>query len=200
MAATRKTKKAAAKKKARPKSKAPQKKAKKAKIKAKAPAKKKAAGVKKKAAKSTKSPPAETQDRGRPRKEIDWGQMEKLLTLQCTLAEITAWFKCSEDTIERACKREHEMTFAEYSAEKRELGKVSLRRVQWQKALAGNVKMLIWLGKNTLGQAEKIEARTQEQSTVLTVDMDQLTDDQLYRLSQGEDLASVLGAGGARGG
>ena len=36
-------------------------------------------------------------------------------------------------------------------------GKQSLRRMQHQVAMKGNVKMLIWLGKQVLGQTEKID-------------------------------------------
>ena len=51
---------------------------------------------------------------GRPRIEIDEDQFRKLCALQCTLEEIAAWFKCSEDAIERWCQREHDMHFADY--------------------------------------------------------------------------------------
>ena len=35
--------------------------------------------------------------------------------------------------------------------------KASLRRKQFEMALAGNVTMLVWLGKNLLGQSDKHE-------------------------------------------
>ena len=41
----------------------------------------------------------------RPRIKIDQASFEKLCSLQCTLAEIAVFFGCSEDTIERWCKR-----------------------------------------------------------------------------------------------
>lgn len=93
---------------------------------------------------------------GRPRIEIDFEQFQKLCTIQCTLSEIASWFKCSEDTIERWCKRELKMTFAEafktWSAD----GKISLRRTQFRMAET-NVSMAIWLGKQYLGQKEAQE-------------------------------------------
>lgn len=92
----------------------------------------------------------------RPRIEIDKEQFKKLCAIQCTLAEIASWFKCSEDTLERWCKREFDMSFADtykiWSAD----GKISLRRTQFRMAET-NVAMAIWLGKQYLGQTEKVE-------------------------------------------
>ena len=36
-------------------------------------------------------------------------------------------------------------------------GRMSLRRLQFEKAQTGNTTMLIWLGKQMLGQKDKIE-------------------------------------------
>jgi hypothetical protein len=91
----------------------------------------------------------------RPRIEINWEDFDKLCAIQCTQVEIASWFKCSVDTIERAVKRKYKMGFAEYYAQKADTGKISLRRQQWQLALKGDRTMLIWLGKQHLGQAEK---------------------------------------------
>ena len=90
---------------------------------------------------------------GRPRIEIDKEQFEKLCALQCTLTEIAGFFGCSEDTIERWCKREYKNTFAEVFKSKREAGKISLRRTQWKLA-EKSAAMAIFLGKNFLGQTD----------------------------------------------
>lgn len=75
----------------------------------------------------------------------------------CTLEEIAGWFDCSVDTIERACKREKKLGFAEYYRQKSKKGHVALRRVQMQKALDGNPTLLIWMGKQYLDQKDKTE-------------------------------------------
>jgi len=93
---------------------------------------------------------------GRPRIDINWEEFDKLCELHCTLVEIAGWFDCSEDTIERAVKREKCMTYAEYFKKKSAKGKISLRRKQYQVANEGNTSMLIWLGKNWLGQADEV--------------------------------------------
>lgn len=38
-----------------------------------------------------------------------------------------------------------------------EMGKATLRRLQWKSAMKGNAIMQIWLGKQYLGQADKLE-------------------------------------------
>jgi len=98
--------------------------------------------------------PGKKKKTGRPRIEIDWEEFDKLCAIQATLREIASWFNCSEDTIERAVKREHGITFADYFKSKSGRGKISLRRMQFQAANAGNTSMLIWLGKQYLGQTD----------------------------------------------
>jgi hypothetical protein len=80
--------------------------------------------------------------------------------VQCTLAEIAAHFAVSEDTVERAVKREQGVSFADYFGQKRKAGFVSLRRRQYELAMAGNATMLIFLGKQYLGQADKQHVTT----------------------------------------
>lgn len=90
---------------------------------------------------------------GRPKIEIDQKQFESLCGLQCTLAEIASFFQCSEDTIERWCKRTYEITFAEAYKKHSAKGKMSLRRAQFRLAET-NATMAIFLGKQYLGQKD----------------------------------------------
>lgn len=92
---------------------------------------------------------------GRPRKEIDQKQFESLCGLQCTLEEICGWFDCCSDTLENWCKRTYNKGFSEVFAQKRGLGKTSLRRSQWRLA-EKNATMAIWLGKQYLGQRDEV--------------------------------------------
>lgn len=103
---------------------------------------------------------------GRPRKPIDRKEFESLLFIQCTLEEVTAYFDnkldgCSEDTIERWCKRTYGECFADVSSKKRSVGKISLRRTQWRLA-EKSPAMAIFLGKNYLGQTDRIEQTINE--------------------------------------
>lgn len=90
----------------------------------------------------------------RPRKEIDQEQFEKLCGIQCTKEEIADWFDCSEDTIERFCKETYGESFTVVFQKKRRVGKISLRRSQWQLAKK-SAAMAIFLGKNYLGQSDE---------------------------------------------
>mgnify|MGYP002640436069 CR=1 FL=1 len=96
---------------------------------------------------------------GRPLAVIDWEEVDKLFALQCTGEEIAGYLGFSYDTIERAMKREHGLSFAEYSQQKGSVGKISLRRRQWKTA-ESNPTMQIWLGKQMLGQSDKSEVDT----------------------------------------
>lgn len=102
----------------------------------------------------------------RPRKEIDKKEFESLLFIQCTLAEVTAFFDsklngCSEDTIERWCKRTYGKSFADVFREKRDVGKISLRRMQWRLA-EKSAAVAIFLGKNYLGQTDAVQVDNDE--------------------------------------
>lgn len=91
----------------------------------------------------------------RPRKEIDQKQFENLCGLQCTLAEIADFFECSEDTIERWCKRTYKEGFADIYKKRSGKGKIALRRAQLKLAET-NASMAIWLGKQYLGQSDTV--------------------------------------------
>lgn len=95
----------------------------------------------------------------RPLKEIDEKQFEKLCGLQCTKLEICGWFDITDKTLESWCKRTYGKGFSETFEEKRAAGKISLRRAQYELALKGNATMLIWLGRNYLGQSEDVTVK-----------------------------------------
>ncbi len=99
---------------------------------------------------------------GRPR--FDFSDklplVRKLASIQCTDEEIAAGIGCSQDTLARGRKREPELDAA--ILEGRANGRMSLRRAQYRKAMDGNPAMLIWLGKQVLGQRENFVDHTPE--------------------------------------
>ena len=116
----------------------------------------------------------------RPRKEIDVEQFKKLCSLQCTLSEIASWFDCSEDTIERWCKRTFKENFAETYKKSCGKGKISLRRAQFKAAEGGNATLLVWLGKQWLGQRDVPDDHTEDledKSDALSRSLEELADD-----------------------
>jgi len=85
----------------------------------------------------------------RPRKAIDEKQVLNLARVGCAVTEIAALVGCSPDTLQRR--------FAAVIKEGFEHRNASLRRKQFEAAMKGNTTMLIWLGKQYLGQRDKQE-------------------------------------------
>jgi hypothetical protein len=116
--------------------------------------------TKKKAKKKTKKQ-SKKPSPGRPLSEIDWAYVERMCAIHCTAVEISSVLGISDDTLSRACQREHGQKLEDYIELKRQKGKASLRRKQWKMATYGDKTMLVWLGKQWLGQSDKIEQRTE---------------------------------------
>lgn len=87
---------------------------------------------------------------GRPRMVLDAKQaaeiVYELAMIQCTLAEIGHVMHIDPSTVLRK--------YGEIVAHGKDHGKMSVRRMQYRKAMEGSVPMLQWLGKFWLGQRE----------------------------------------------
>jgi hypothetical protein len=90
---------------------------------------------------------------GRPRVDIDLGELEKLSGLQCTDEEIAAWFGVTTRTIENRRKEPEFLAVMERGKAK---GRISVRRLQMKLLEEGNATMGVWLGKQILGQVDQI--------------------------------------------
>jgi hypothetical protein len=86
---------------------------------------------------------------GRPKSKIDRVQVQLLASYGLTTSEIAQALSCSPDTLER---RYHNDLI-----QGKESMRGSLRRRQYELAIAGNPTMLIWLWKNLLGQKDQME-------------------------------------------
>ena len=113
----------------------------------------------------------------RPRKDIDREEFEKLCGLQCTYNEICDWFGVTDKTLNAWCKRTYRMRFSEVFQQKRGLGKISLRRMQFRLA-EKSAAMAIFLGKQYLGQTDVQEVK----ATVTENPFAGLSTDELRRL------------------
>lgn len=98
----------------------------------------------------------------RQKHPIDWEQVEKMCFIQCLQEEIASVVGCCLDTLQTRCKQEYGISFSEFYKQKRDGGKISLRRKQFQRASDGSDTMLVWLGKNYLGQTDKREVTEKE--------------------------------------
>ena len=100
----------------------------------------------------------ERQGRGRPKAVINWDEVDKYLQAQCDGAKIASLLGIHPNTLYLACEEKYKINFSEYSAQKRGEGKELLRARQFKAAMDGDKTMLIWLGKQYLGQREKSDS------------------------------------------
>lgn len=84
--------------------------------------------------------------RGRSQRVIPPDEVYKLATMGCPDREIAEWFGVNEDTLR--------YNFKSFLTKARAHLKQRLRQAQLRTALEGNATMLIWLGKNMLGQSD----------------------------------------------
>jgi hypothetical protein len=98
----------------------------------------------------------------RPTKDLEemefngWDQLDALIVWASQVY-------CAEklginiDTLSARIKERTGLSFSEYKQQKKEPLRINLLKKQYDVAMAGNVSMLIWLGKNELGQKDKSE-------------------------------------------
>lgn len=84
--------------------------------------------------------------RGKNKKVVPPDEIYKLAALGCSIEEMADWFGVNRETIK--------YNFAEYIAKGHSELKQRIRMAQIKGALAGNATLLIWLGKNIVGQTE----------------------------------------------
>ena len=94
----------------------------------------------------------------KPLTDKEFEQLVNMIRIQCTAEEISDVLGMSEDTLGRRIaerKIEGVSNFADLYKKHQGEGKASLRRAQWKAAQDGNPTMLVWLGKQMLGQRDK---------------------------------------------
>jgi hypothetical protein len=97
---------------------------------------------------------------GRPAFELsdtDFDKLINMIRIQCTQEEICGIFGVTDKTLNVALNKRGEPGFSELYKKHQDEGKASLRRAQWKAAQDGNPTMLVWLGKQNLGQRDKQE-------------------------------------------
>jgi len=105
-----------------------------------------------------------TQSIGRPKKELDKDVIAKLSQIGCTQEEIGSVVGISARTLNRR--------FADLVAENKNIGRASLRKKLWSKAMRGqgNEKLLIWLSKNELNMVDKVHTTSVVEPLPLIID------------------------------
>ena len=94
----------------------------------------------------------------RPKLQLDEAHLIWMAKRQCTHEEMAASLGCSTDTLTRR--------FADVLVKWRAIGKTRLRAMQWRRACKGSDHMLIHLGKQYLGQTDKLRAEIGEPGDV----------------------------------
>jgi len=84
---------------------------------------------------------------GRDKKVVPQPEVEHLASLGCTDRDIAEYFGIAENTLR--------YNFSTELTKGRHQLKTSLRQAQLRVALSGNATLLIWLGKNILGQVDQ---------------------------------------------
>ena len=127
---------------------------------------------------------------GRPKADIDFAMVEKLAGIDCTEPEIAAVLGIHYATWKRHKKANAEL--GEAVTRGREVGKMSLRRLQWETAQGGNPAMQIWLGKQRLGQSDKqqIEQHQVEQLVIVTDRTDKRANGGIHESSEVSGVSS----------
>lgn len=87
---------------------------------------------------------------GRPKKQIDYQSVEKLASIFCTEEEISYFLDISVRTLQR------DPEFCRIYKKGAQVARMSLRRKQYKLA-EKNAAMAIFLGKQYLGQTDKVE-------------------------------------------
>jgi len=104
---------------------------------------------------------------GAPKKEFDWELVDSLLRLNASL-EYTCEELIKRDNkeiniktlnakkkfVERRIRERFNLTFVDYRDKRLEPKRLNLFKKQFDVAMSGNVTMLIWLGKQLLGQTD----------------------------------------------
>jgi len=103
-----------------------------------------------------------TKSIGRPKKELDKDVIAKLSQIGCTQEKIGSVVGISARTLQRR--------YADLVAENKNIGKASLRKKLWEKALKGDPKLLIWLSKNELNMVDKIHTTQTVEPLPLIID------------------------------
>lgn len=93
----------------------------------------------------------------RPKSEFNWRECAYLCSIGCTRQEIAGFFQIHPETLQKYVKEEYGFNFTDYYEKHSQGLKVSLRRAQMTKALEGDANMLKFLGKNYLGQKDKVD-------------------------------------------
>lgn len=106
---------------------------------------------------------------GRPKAEINWDEVGDLLKKGCSGADIAASIGVDDHTLYDRCQSDLGLMFSAYSQQMKAKGDAMIHKAQFESAVVDKDKaMLIWLGKQRLGQRDKSEVETKNLNIEMT--------------------------------
>jgi hypothetical protein len=106
---------------------------------------------------------------GRKYKFIDWDKVDRFLEAGCSGVEIAAYIGVFYSTLYDRCVIDKNMSWTEYSQNKKAKGESMLRAKQFEIAMKGDKAMLVWLGKNRLNQSDRMNQQTEIKGSNINV-------------------------------
>ena len=119
---------------------------------------------------------------GRPKVKMGLEEVENLSRLNCTMDEIAAYFNVDVRTVQLRAQREP--AFRAAMERGQALGRLSIRRQQLRLMEHGNATMAVWLGKQLLGQRDRLEAEVTVKDGDMTLEQLLATGAQLIALQK----------------
>lgn len=89
--------------------------------------------------------------------ENDWAFVRNAALSGVTQADIAAALGCHSETLAIHFERKFKTTYYEFVQQRDARGRADLMLKMHAEAMGGNSTMLIWLGKNRLGQSDRAE-------------------------------------------
>jgi len=142
---------------------------------------------------------------GRPRKSFDWNLVESLAIAESTVDFVAERLVIKEKKvisknsiaakvklIERRIREKFDCTYVEYRSKKIENKRIQLRDWQWRAARGGNITMLIWLGKQYLGQSDKLDQSVEHSGEISAGKISQEKMDKILSDPESTKLAQEL--------
>jgi len=90
-------------------------------------------------------------------KKVDKDTLISLARIHASLDEMASALNVSPCTVKNRINEMFDMTYGQFMRHHKAAGKSNLRRAMWAKALKGDTKMQIFLSKQHLDMAEKID-------------------------------------------
>jgi hypothetical protein len=119
-------------------------------------------------AKSLKKKPSKKTVTGRPRGKmgrsvvaIDWKAVDHYLNAGCSGIQISCHLGIHFRTLYERCHGDHGIPWDEYLHNKKSQGHLMVLYKQFSKAVSGDNSMLIWVGKQQLGQRDEMKTTHQ---------------------------------------